>query len=133
MDVKQLLIKSSIHGGVAAASSLILLKDNMNVPVKLNPSISNMYIPLWSVFLLTGMVNSVATDGLHYLIKEEVNINQKFLDDSSMILNLLMSAGSFNGIVYLFSPALFRHTGVIKLAVAGLLSEVVSSYVSNMF
>lgn len=112
---------SGISTGLLSAFAL------SNTPLVMMPII-NRPVPVWIFGALVGFGSSVATDSIHSLVKSEVHLREKALDEASMIIGALVGAGSFMGILALLSPQYVAEFGLYNALGVGASGDLIGSF-----
>ncbi len=129
---RNMLVKHAVHSGVSSAAAMLISQLPFKTNLKLRSSLGGMSMPLWAAFFGIGVINSVMSDVFHSVVKSEVNVENKFQDDISMVISVSYSALMYPALAYLASPALFREIGGFKLALVGGASELSSTFVQDL-
>ena len=118
------LEKAGINGVVSGVASAYLFGSNARV---MTPIVRNSTMPLWALVCLGGVASSLATDGLHTFLKDEIPISKKSNDRASLFSGLLINAGTFAGILYFTAPDVARDFGLITALGVGAGAEWLSA------
>ena len=117
------LEKAGINGIVTGA----VTASYFGLDATVVPPFMNMTMPLYIVTFLGGCIASLATDGLHTFLKEEVPISKKANDRSSVIAGLAINAIIFAGLLELYDGTTARDFGRISALLIGAGSEFASA------
>ena len=117
------LEKSGINGIVTGA----VTASYFGLDASVVPPFMSMTMPLYIVTFLGGCIASLATDGLHLFLKEEVPISRKANDRASVIAGLAINAVIFTGLLELYDGATARDFGRFTALLVGAGSEFASA------
>ena len=90
------------------------------------------YVQAWQIGALAGFASSLVSDGLHYLVKEELHLADKVNDIGAMGLGLVSSGFVFNGVLYLLYNRLPQDYGILAGMVTGAVTEYATSFLYNL-
>ena len=99
--------KAGINGLVAGAASAAYFGIN----AKVLPPFMNTTMPLYALIFLGGVASSLATDGLHVFLKDEIPISKKANDRTSVIAGMVINAIAFAGILEVATPGVASDFG----------------------
>ena len=122
-----MLEKAAINGVITAAASGVTTGFQWRVPMPF----TNKAMPLFVFCAGAGLVSSLVSDGVHYLAKQEIKIDKKGADESSLYLGAIAGAVTYWGIVGVTNYYLQQDIGTTTLLLTGAVAEVSSSIAYN--
>ena len=126
--------KALVHGAVASGSTIWLLGTSAGIMINCWGMMSEpMSVPFWAFGLGAGISASYLADLIHFNVKEEVPLHQKIEDTSSLIIGSCMTSGILAAQFYLANPDLIKEFGMVNIIMIGVVSEITSAYLINMF
>ena len=111
--------KAGINGIVTGA----VTASYFGLGASVVPPFMNMTMPLYIVTFLGGCVASLATDGLHTFLKEEIPISKKANDRASVIAGLAINAIIFTGLLEVYDSTVATDFGRFTALLLGAGSE----------
>ena len=126
------LEKAAITGGMTGLASMITTGAGWRVPCPQILGFGSGACPLYVYAAVAGCLASAAADGVHYLVRNEIPINQKAQDEGSLYLAAIMGAASYWGVMYLSNPFLARDIGTATLLITGMAAEAGASLIYAM-
>ena len=127
-NVMNEMIKAGIHGGVMAIGGMDIAPKKANI-IKLK---GGYQVGILLAFFAIGVGNSFFVDFLHKQLRDQTDVSKKVLDQTDLLFSAFMGAIGVLGLLYLVSPGAFNTSGLLKSALLGAGSEVVSAYGSNI-
>ena len=131
MDYKDLLTKAGLQGGLVSLASCYYIFRGTSIR-NLRITTLGSKAPLWLATFGLGSVGSLASDGLHQLVKDEVPVGSKSADQASLIIGSLVSAGVLTAGLYLLNKNALKEYGLWNAVMVGGLSELGASFGTNL-
>ena len=122
------LEKAAIASVITGAASVVTTGANWRVPLVFMRG----SCPLFVFTGIAGAATSLINDGVHKLIKNEVNVNKKAQDEASIYLGLLTGAVAYYSVLYIANPYLVRDVGSWTVLGTGAAAELASSMTYNL-
>ena len=126
--MKNEIIKASIHGGAMAVGGMLIAPKNANI-IKLK---GGYQVALVLAFFAIGVSNSLFVDFIHKQLRDQTDVSKKVLDQTDLLFSAFMGAIGTSALLYLVSPGVLSTSGILKIALLGAGSEVISAYGSNI-
>ena len=118
-----ILEKSAINGVITGLASGVTTGLKYKVPMPF----TNRVMPLYVFCAGAGIVASIVSDAVHYVVKNEINISKKGADENSLYLGAIAGAVAYWGIVGIANRYLQQDMGSTTLLLTGAVAEVSSS------
>lgn len=131
MYYKDLFTKAGIQGGLVSLASCYYIFRGTGIR-NLKVASMNSKMPMWLATFGLGAVGSLASDGIHQLVKDEIPIGSKAQDEASLIIGSLVSAGVLTAGLYLINKRALSEYGLWNSVLVGGLSEIGSSFGTNL-
>ena len=122
------LEKSTMQAIATGVMSRVIMRDTPHVLIPL----LNRTVPIWLFGGLVGFAASHINDGIHSLVKSEVHIREKALDEASMVIAALVGGITYWGILALLDTAYVEQFGYYNSFGTGAAGEIIGSFAFNL-
>jgi hypothetical protein len=110
--------KAGINGLITGAASAAIFGTQASVIAPM----TNMTMPLYALLFLGGVASSVATDGLH-LVMKDIPISKKANDRASVVAGMAVNGIVLAGLLQVTSPEIANDFGKVMALGLGAAAE----------